>query len=186
MKYNKILLDKIIKYGFETNHIDFKIEFNWDKFNDYKKAKVVKHIAAMSNILGGGMLIFGVSDDRVVKGLTDYDISTLDRTKLDQTLSQYLDPVPSYNITKSIYEDKQLLILEVSEFKDVPIICKQEYIGVLRVGGIYIRKNASSTLIQDALSMRYLIDLAVKKKKDDLVKSINELLSDKLEDNWKL
>ncbi len=186
MKYNKILLDKIIKYGFETNHIDFKVEFNWYEFTDYKKAKVVKHIAAMSNILGGGMLIFGVSDSRQIKGLSDYDISTLDRTKLDQTLAQYLDPVPAYNITKSIYENKQLLILEVSEFGDVPIICKQEYIGVLKVGGIYIRKNASSTLIQDALSMRYLLDLAIKKKKEDLVKSINDLLSSKLEDNWKL
>lgn len=97
-----------------------------------------------------------------------------------------MDPIPSYDITKSIYENKQLLILEVSEFKDVSIICKQEYIGVLRIGGIYIRKNASLTLIQDSLSMRSPLDLATKKKRDDLIKSINDLLSSKLEDNWKL
>lgn len=33
------------------------------------------------------MLILGVSDNKQIKGLYDYDISTLDRTKLDQTIA---------------------------------------------------------------------------------------------------
>jgi predicted HTH transcriptional regulator len=176
MKYTPELLDKVIKESYEDNHIDFKECFNWHKFNDYHKTKLAKHIAAISNMPNGGMLIFGVSDSKSIVGLTQEDLESIDRTWIDNHLSQYLDPLPHYNIKKVEYENKKLLIFEVDEFLTVPTICKRDYPDVLRAGGVYHRKHASSRLIQDSSSMHELLELAVKKKKEALLSSIEDIL----------
>ncbi len=187
MKYTTELLDEIIKNGFETDHVDFKIEFNWHTFNDFKKAKVAKHMAAMANIPGGGILIFGVADNRQVKGLSKADLESYDRTRLDQTLEKYLDPIPKYQVVTVKYGDKQLLIIEVEEFDDIPIITKIDEAKVFRAGGVYVRQNASSTIIHDARAMRRLVNLAVKKQKTELLESIENILdTGEEQDDWKL
>jgi len=176
MKYTPELLDKVIKESYEDNHIDFKENFNWHKFNDYNKTKLAKHIAAISNMPNGGMLIFGVSDSKVIAGLSSEDLESIDRTWIDNYISQYLDPLPAYNMKTIDYENKKLLIFEVEEFLTVPTICKRDYPDVLRAGGVYHRKHASSMIIQDASSMHDLLELAVKKKKDALLHSIEDIL----------
>ena len=176
MKYSPELLDKVIKESYEDNHIDFKENFNWHKFNDYNKTKLAKHIAAISNMPNGGMLIFGVSDSKSVVGLSLEDLESVDRTWIDNYISQYLDPLPEYNIKTVDYNDKKLLIFEVNEFITVPTICKKDYPDVLRAGGVYHRKHASSRLIQDSSSMHELLELAVKKKKEVLLSSIEDIL----------
>ena len=103
MQYTPELLDKVIKESYEDNHIDFKENFNWHKFNDYHKTKLAKHIAAISNMPNGGMLIFGVSDSKMIVGLTPEDLESIDRTWIDNHLSQYLDPFPiNINILTSL------------------------------------------------------------------------------------
>ncbi|MEX0598366.1 MAG: ATP-binding protein [Candidatus Paceibacterota bacterium] len=176
MQYTLELLQKVITEGYEDNHIDFKENFNWYKFNDYHKTKLAKHIAAISNIPNGGILIFGVSDSKVIVGLSTEDLKSIDRTWIDNHLSQYLDPLPKYNIKTVEYEDRKLLIFEVDEFLTVPTICKRDYPDVLRAGGVYHRNHASSMLIQDAASMHELLELAVKKKKEALLNSIEDIL----------
>jgi hypothetical protein len=74
------------------------------------------------------------------------------------------------------YESKKLLIFEVEEFITVPTICKRDYPDVLRAGGVYHRKHASSMIIQDSSSMHELLELAVKKKKEALLTSIENIL----------
>lgn len=176
MKYTPELLNKVIKESYEDNHIDFKENFNWHQFNDYNKTKLAKHIAAISNMPDGGMLIFGVSDSKVIAGLSSEDLESIDRTWIDNYISQYLDPLPEYNIKTVEYENKKLLIFEVEEFLTVPTICKRDYPDVLRAGGVYHRKHASSMIIQDASSMHELLELAVKKKKEALLTSIEDIL----------
>jgi predicted HTH transcriptional regulator len=187
MKYTPELLQKILTEGYEDNHIDFKQEFNWHTFDEYRKTKLAKHIAAISNMPDGGMLIFGVSDKKEIIGLSAEDLASVDRTWIDQYISNYLDPLPRYTIKTVEYENKQLLILEIEEFESVPTICTKDYPDVLRAGGVYHRQHASSMLIQDANSMRNLIALAVKKKKEELLSSIEDILEDKdniEEGNW--
>jgi predicted HTH transcriptional regulator len=179
MKYTPELFQKVITQEYEDNHIDFKQEFNWIEFDEYRKAKLAKHIAAMSNMPNGGLLIFGVTDNKTILGLSPEDMNTVDRTKLDQFLSGCLDPLPRYSLTTIEYVSKKLLIFEIEEFESVPTICKRDYPDVLRAGGVYRRQNASSMIIQDAHSMRELIELAVKKKKEELLSSIEEILDDK-------
>jgi predicted HTH transcriptional regulator len=186
MKYTSKLLDEMIKEGFETNHVDFKLEFDWDHFDEYRKAKIAKHMAAMSNISGGGLLIFGVSDAKEVVGLSEHSLKSFDRTRVDQILELYLDPIPRYNAFDIAYQNKKLLIFEIEEFLTVPIICKMDKKNVLRAGGMYIRHNASSVIIQSAEAMRDLIELAVKKKKHELLDSIENILESKSTDDWKL
>ena len=188
MKYTPKLLDTILKQEFETNHVDFKRGFNWHTFKDYHKTKFAKHLAAMSNIPGGGMLIFGVADNKEVCGVSELDIRSFDRTPVDHYISQYIDPLPQYHVMNVEYRGVQLLIIEVDEFAEIPCICKHEYEGVLRAGGVYIRHNASSMLVQRASQMRVLIDLAVTKKKDELLTSIEEILDHKPDGdaNWGL
>lgn len=176
MQYTPELLDKVIKESYEDNHIDFKECFNWHKFNDYNKTKLAKHIAAISNMPGGGLLIFGVSDSKNIAGLSQADLESVDRTWIDNHLSQYLDPLPEYNMKTVDYDGKKLLIFEVNEFLIVPTICKRDYPDVLRAGGVYHRQHASSMLIQDANSMHELLELALKKKKYSLLNSIEEIL----------
>ena len=186
MTYSIDLLERTITSEFETDHIDYKQGFNWDTFRDYHKAKLTKHIAAMSNIPGGGLLIFGVADWKEVTGLSQKDIDSLDRTKIDQFLANYLDPLPSYTIREVEYQEKRLLIFEIEEFREVPIICKHEYPHVLRAGGVYIRHKASSTIIQRSNQMRIIIDLALRKKKQELLSSIEDILGHGTYDDWKL
>lgn len=176
MKYTPELLHQVLTEGHEDNHIDFKQEFNWHIFDEYRKTKLAKHIAAISNMPDGGMLIFGVSDNKEVTGLSAEDLDSVDRTWIDQYISGYLDPLPTYSIKTVTYQDKQLLIFEVEEFGTVPTLCTRDYPDVLRAGGVYHRKHASSMLIQDAESMRALIDRAVRKRRTELLESIEQIL----------
>lgn len=176
MKYTPDLLHQVLTEGHEDNHIDFKQEFNWHTFDEYRKTKLAKHLAAISNTPNGGMLIFGVSDTKEITGLTEEDLISIDRTWIDQYISSYLDPLPQYNIISVEYQTKKLLIFEVEEFESVPTICIRDYPDVLRAGGVYHRKHASSMLIQDAHSMRELIERAIKKRKVELLDSIEHIL----------
>lgn len=186
MKYTPELLQHIIDHEFETNHVDFKHSFNWHTFSEYNKVKFAKHLAAMSNIAGGGLLIFGVADKKDICGVSAEDIRSYDRTQVDQFVARYIDPLPQYRVITVPFQNVQLLICEVDEFSDVPCIARAEYEGLLRVGGVYIRSNASSMLIQRASQMRRLIELALRKKKQELLDSIEHILNHEPEDNWKL
>ncbi len=186
MKYTPELLDTILKQEFETNNVDFKRGFNWHTFKDYHKTKFAKHLAAMSNTPNGGLLIFGVSDSKEVVGVSEEDIRSFDRTPVDHYIAGYIDPAPQYHVMTAVCQGVNLLIIEVAEFSEIPCICKHEYEGVLRAGGVYIRHNASSMLVQRASQMRVLIDLAVKKKKAELLTSIEEILDHTPDDDWGL
>lgn len=179
-------LKKLLETRTETINQDYKLTFDWEKTSKSDKAEIVKDILSFSNAPNGGRIIFGVRDgDYESIGLREKEYLSFDVTKINGFLRQYTDPLHSVSVHKVEMDKKKFVIIEVPEFSSEPIICKkdfQKHTGeiILQKGAIYYRNaSAESTVINSHEDMRELLSRALKNRSDELLKSIEILLSGK-------
>jgi putative nucleotidyltransferase with HDIG domain len=177
----------------EDRNLDYKESMNWEAAAVEEKAAVVKDAIAMSNTRGGGKIVFGVRDhDFEAVGLTESDYHSFDTTRFADFLNRYADPPVGCRIHKFIIEGRRFVAIEVPEFNDVPIICKADLNDarnrlVLKRGATYIRtERASSEIVSTADSMRDLVDRAVVRRGDQLLKTFEQLMKGKHVDKHEL
>ncbi len=168
----------------ETARLDYKESVNWTDLSKAKKGEIVKDILSLANLSGGGRIVFGVRDtDFEPVGMTQSDFESFDTTRLNSFLRQYTDPEHCCVVSKNEIDGKLHVTIEVPEFVSEPIICKKDLQTndghtILQRGAIYMRKeSAESTIINSSTQMRELLTRALKHRSDDLLKSINILLS---------
>ena len=128
----------------------------------------------MSNRRDGGLVILGVDDKTLdAVGLNDKDLATWSNYDvLSASVNQYTNPSVSFDLDPPlIYKSKNIIIIQVREFDEIPILCSQDY-GVpsknaptLRRGACYVRsRNKPETAeIPSQEEMRELLELAVDK-----------------------
>jgi len=132
-------------------------------------AKVVRACLGMANRRDGGHVIIGVKDDgkgRVQPvGLSSQDAATWNESDLSDTLAEYADPSVSIESEQFTIDGMLLVTVRVSEFYEIPILCKKDYKGILRKGACYIRtrKKPETIEVSSQEDMRELIDLATEK-----------------------
>lgn len=146
--------------------------------DDYLRAKVARAIMGMSNRRDGGIVIIGIEDRNSQLhpvGLSPQDaISWRNYDHVASALASYMSPPASFRLYMHEVAGKEFALLEVSEFADVPIICKKGYARnhasghsevVLREGAIYIRGRLKPETVETSSleRMRELLDLAVEK-----------------------
>lgn len=176
---------QIVDKKTETKNIDFKEDLNWDRSSKVDKIGVIKDILAMSNAQDGGMILFGIRDnDFEFIGLPKDSYLSFDQTKVNDLLQEYADPKLSCQVYKKNIKGKNLVIITVPEFTEIPIICKKDFhFGnkqILQTGQIYIRtKKASSEIIPTSHEMRDLVNRATIKRGDELLNSIKVLIKGK-------
>lgn len=182
-------LRQLLKVRTESKNLDYKEAFNWATFSKDDKHEIVKDILAMANTLDGGKIVFGVQDsDFDPVGLKKEDFESFDTTKINDLLHNFTEPKHTCQVFKQQVDGKYFVIIDVPEFKEVPIVCKNDAFSktgnpqrqILRRGQIYIRtEKASTEQILSADEMRELIGRAFVKKGDELLGYIERLIKGK-------
>jgi len=170
----------------ESKNLDYKQSMNWATATTHQKAAVVKDALSMVNTQDGGKIIFGVRDaDFEPIGMPDDDLESFDATRFADFLNRYADPSFACGVHKHTIDDRKFVVIDVPEFTTVPIICKADSNDaqghqVLKRGAMYIRTNrASSESVPDAEAMRELMNRAVVKRGDELLRMVERLIKGK-------
>ncbi|MGL5831027.1 MAG: AlbA family DNA-binding domain-containing protein [Candidatus Altimarinota bacterium] len=132
----------------EQNHVDFKL--TWLEI-----PKLARHILAFSNA-GGGILVFGISEEldksMLVVGLNEIK----DKTHLKSLLNKFIPSELEYGIYDFFYEGEaewaavrnkkfQLLIIEDMP-QNIPFLALADYGNDLQKNEIYYRGKVSSEI----------------------------------------
>jgi len=170
----------------ETKNLDYKQSMNWRTATAEQKAALVKDTLAMANTQDGGKIIFGMRDsDFEPTGLTDEEFESFDTTRFADLLNRYADPSFPCAVHKLTIDNKRFAVIEVPEFGVVPIICKADANDsqghqMLKRGATYIRTNrAASEVVPDAETMRDLLNRAMVKRGDELLRMVERLIKGK-------
>jgi hypothetical protein len=178
-------LKELLAQKTETRNLDCKASLNWDTADNDAKCELVKDILAFLNTQDGGLIVVGVRDDTLEPvGVTDADLASFDTTKVNDFLHRYTDPQSSCEVQKLTVNGLKFVVINVLEFKDIPIICKKAANSskdpsktILKLGGVYIRTDkATSVLMPTSEEMRDLVNRAVLKRSDQLLSTIRTLL----------
>jgi hypothetical protein len=163
----------------ESKNLDYKESMNWGTATSEQKVAVVKDVIAMANTQDGGKIIFGVRDsDYEAIGLAEEQFQSFDATRFADFLNRYSDPSFESAIQKFVIDGKKFVTIDVPEFKDVPIICNTDANDasgrqILKRGAVYIRTNRAATeVVPDAEAMRDLMNRAVVKRGDELLRMV--------------
>lgn len=180
---------QLLKIKTESKNLDYKEGLNWDVISAKdQKLEIVKDILAMANTQDGGKIILGVrNSDYEPIGLNEENFNSFDQTKVNEFLQKYTDPKFSCQVYKNIIEGKNIVVIDVPEFQEVPVICKQDAHSsidkskqILKRGQIYIRTEKGATeAIPSSQEMRELLGRAIIKKGDELLHNIERLIKGK-------
>lgn len=178
--------EALISKGGEDKNLDFKGPFKWDKSSRKEQLGIIKDILAMSNTQDGGKIIIGVRDtDYQVVGLSEDELESFDQTDINNLLHTYTDPRFSCSVQKLPYKGKNVVIIIIPEFSEVPIICKKNASTknneqILKASQIYMRTDkATSEAVSCAEDMRELLGRGLVSKKDELLSLIRRLIEGK-------
>lgn len=181
-------LSKLVRVGSETRNVDFKLTLNWVTSSKTERVEVVRDILAMANTEDGGSLVYGVRDeDHEFVGMPDQDQESFDTTKVNDLVHKYADPKFSCTVYKGQLDGKRVVVVQVPEFAELPIICKLEFADpvthdlILRKGGVYIRTDKATSELVSAHEMKDLLRRALLKRRHELVKDIQRIVAGPLE-----
>ena len=153
----------------ERRSCDYKRGLAWDD-EDFQH-NLIKDILGMSNLKNGGYIIIGVekndhgiySPNCLGKEVAD----SYDREKVLEASNKYADPpidleLEGYEIEKGKY----IIVLQISEFLEIPTICKKGYDRIMEQGRIYIRTTRKIETSPSVTSseMREILELALNKQ----------------------
>jgi hypothetical protein len=153
----------------EDRRREFKSSAPWNQL----KFKITRAALAMANTRGGGLIILGVQDDGQgcsPSGLTAEHLSCYDDDEVRSLINQYADPYVICSIHRPMIDEKQFIVIDVSEFDELPVICKKAANDennkvILQAGGVYIRsyQKPESCLVQSQTEMREMMDIAIER-----------------------
>ena len=163
---DEIEFKQIIEFGREQRGVEFKSGGSRKK-DKRLLVKVIRAVISMANIRDGGKVIIGIDegDDLILTGVCNEDLSSWNHDDFADSLSEYAEPTPVFEISVVTYKEKNYVVIEVNEFEDFPIICKKTYDDVLRSGACYVRprRKPESVDIPSHVDMRDLLELAIDK-----------------------
>lgn len=133
------------------------------------RAQVVRAMLGLANHRDGGTLVLGVDAAPgrfCVEGLTHADAQSWDRDQLADAVAAYADPSVRFDVALECCEEKTLVVINVLEFDDVPVLCKKSWGDVLSEGALYVRgrRKPETTAVRTNADMRDVLDLAVEKR----------------------
>lgn len=129
-------------------------------------AKIAKTTMAMANI-GGGTIVLGMdqvgTDEWQPNGVTAATAASYQQDQVQQYVNRRADPYVALAVRHIELEAKFFVIIDVTGFDDLPVVCTASVEGVLRQGAIYTRsfRKHETVEIQSASEMRELLDRAI-------------------------
>ncbi len=165
---------ELLALGHEQQGVEFKGP--GPRTDKYLQGKVLRAILGMANRRDGGHIIIGVEEkgkSLTPKGLTEDDAKTWNHDDLAATLANYADPAVTFTVALHRHEGRPYILITVSEFDDIPILCKKDYPDptnlkelLLRCGACYVRSRhkPETSEIPTHAEMRDLLDSAAQKR----------------------
>jgi hypothetical protein len=167
-------LEVLLSGGYERRHLEVKGPGERDDKHFF--AKVTRAILSMANLRDGGHVVLGIVDTDLVAmlpGLAPPQVASwLDFDTVSARIATYTDPPLRFDLSQlHLSSGAAVVVIEVHEFDDVPILCAQGFQAqgsqeVLRKGACYVRSHRipETAEIPTAVEMRELLDLAIEKR----------------------
>lgn len=153
----------------EQRNCEFKGNISWN--DPEQKHKIVKAILSMTNLRDGGYFIIGVAktsnvDGYQLIGVTRDVANTYNHDNVSALANSFSRS--NINIQLKLFDkdDKFFVVIQVSEFSNVPAICGKDYGEILHAGRIYGRPSRQPES-SDNLSVEdvdEILELAVEKR----------------------
>ena len=164
-----------IQIGKELRNIEYKRSVSWNDNNP--KQKILKSMLAMANIRDGGSVIIGVEQKGgtfELTGMTEADFDSFNYETISAVIAEFADPYVTFSLTKGELEGKRIVIIDVEEFKDIPVICKKDG-SLLKRGKLYTRgvRIPESVEVPSQTEMREILDIAIEKGTRKFFRSIS-------------
>lgn len=174
---------KIIEAGYESRNLEFKPGFSWsDSDSLWLREKIIQTMLGMANTHDGGSIIVGINEkDNKPEfvGITAEQLATFKYDGIKGVVDSFASSSLSFDLAQATYKSKKYLVISVSDFDELPIICKNdgqykssggEYL--LRRGDVYTRSRSGppATIRVTEVEMREIIDIAVDKSELKLKK----------------
>jgi hypothetical protein len=163
----------------ELPNVEFKGPGN--KWDNPLFGKVIRAAIGMANRPGGGTIIIGVAEEATglsFCGLPDEQRKTWKYEEIADGFNKYAEPPILFDRQEYEQDGNTFLVLDIHEFTDAPIICKEEYKDksnpktpdehckvILRSGAFYVRSvNKPETKeVLGIEGMRPILQLAIDK-----------------------
>jgi hypothetical protein len=159
----------LIEVGHETTNVEFK---RGDSLDDRSYVATVARAAmSLANTRDGGHILLGVDNINPAGDTSGMEPSHveawLNHDNVMAKVNAYADPpMALHSESRSLPNGQVIVVLEVSEFDSVPILCKRDQSDKLRSGELYTRSlskpESSRTHTQNEL--RAVLDLATSKQ----------------------
>jgi hypothetical protein len=159
-------LIQYITYGREERYLEYKGPINWN--DPQTKAKITKTVLAMSNLQDGGVIVIGVKqkgENFTPVGLDSEILSSFKQDDISVHVNNYADPFADIKVSHQPYNNMNFVIIQISPFLELPVICKKDGENKLRKGAIYIRprKKFESVEVPSQVEMREILNISTEK-----------------------
>ena len=144
------------------------------------QAKIIRAVLGMANKPGGGVVVVGVDDDGTTLhaiGLSARDLATWTYDDFASNLSNYADPYVDFDLGPVEMDGKSFVAIEIRQFEQLPVICKKDYLKVLRDGALYVRRKGKNETVEvpSHVEMRELVSRAAEFAARQIVASYVDL-----------
>lgn len=151
-------LEALLTGAEETDTLEFKAAVPWNR------NLFVKDILAMANVIDGGRIVVGIEDQTFERqGLTAEQLATYRIEEMRDGIAPFADPRVVFRMDAvADLQGRQFVVIEVSPFEDVPVICHRDGTDV-RAGVIYFRnrtRRPESAPVSNSSDMRDMVERA--------------------------
>ena len=161
-------LEAVLSGGYELR--GFELKGAGLRRDGHLFARVTRAALGMGNLRDGGHIVIGIDDAdpaAMLPGLDEAQLASwLSFDDVSRKMAEYADPPLAFAIASvTLSKGVDVAIIEVSEFEDIPHLCKKGYEPVLRAGALYVRprKLPETSEVATSVEMREVVDLATEK-----------------------
>ena len=142
-----------------------------ERTDNHLFAKVTRAALSMANLRDGGHIVIGIDDKTtaaMLPGLTPAQAASwLAYDAVSRKLAEYADPPVRFELAeRGLVSQVTVVVMQIFQFDDIPVLCRRDFPDVLRKGACYVRSHRvpESAEIPTAVEMRELLDLASEKR----------------------
>ena len=141
---------EIVYHGREERNLEYKQSISWQE--SATKAKIAKSAMAMANLPDGGAIVVGVKKIGEIYDPVGMEQSHIESFKQDEVMEyvndKFADPYIELSVTPVSRDNSHFLVIQVHEFGQLPVICKNNGLENLKRGALYTRSRTKHETIQ--------------------------------------
>lgn len=159
---------EMVYHGREERNLEYKQSISWQE--SATKAKIAKSAMAMANLPDGGAIVIGVAKKGETYDPVGMSQEHVDSFKQDDIMEyineKFADPYVELSVTPVSKDNKCFIVIQIKEFGQLPVICKNDGLENLKRGALFTRSRVKYETIQirSQTEMREILDFAVDKE----------------------